>query len=138
MTPEERTYIRYRLSRARESLEEARLLLQAEHLPTAVSRLYYACFYAVSALLLTQGQTPAKHSGVRALFDKEWVKSGREPRELGRFYRDMFDRRQTGDYVDLVNFDSAEVTVWLDQSSGFVARISQLAEEQFADHDEQS
>ena len=42
------TLIRYRLDRAYESIEEAKLLLQNGHYHTAVNRLYYACFYAVS------------------------------------------------------------------------------------------
>jgi len=58
MTLEERAYIRYRLGRAREALDEARLLLEADHLATAVTRIYYACFYAVSALL-RGGDLPA-------------------------------------------------------------------------------
>jgi hypothetical protein len=43
----------YRLQRARETVEEARVLLETDHANACVNRLYYACFYAVSALLLT-------------------------------------------------------------------------------------
>ena len=70
MTPERRALLQYRLARARETLDEARLLLDGGHANACVNRLYYACFYAVSALLLTEGQTSAKHRGVRALFDR--------------------------------------------------------------------
>lgn len=38
--------IQYRLARAEETLEEARLLAQRYHWNAAVNRLYYACFYA--------------------------------------------------------------------------------------------
>lgn len=48
MTPEQGELVRYRLARAMESLEEARLLLTNGHVRTAVNRIYYACFYAVS------------------------------------------------------------------------------------------
>jgi len=53
MTPEQGQLVRYRFARAMESLDEARLLLANGHIRTAVTRIYYACFYAVSALLLT-------------------------------------------------------------------------------------
>jgi uncharacterized protein (UPF0332 family) len=59
-TPE---YIRYRLARSNEALSAARLMLESGLLYDAVNRLYYACFYAVSALLLTEGLSSAKHKG---------------------------------------------------------------------------
>ena len=55
MKEETRTLIDYRLERARESLQEANILLERGHGNAFVNRLYYACFYAVSALLLTKG-----------------------------------------------------------------------------------
>ena len=54
MTEEQQILVNYRLERAHEAVEEARLLFTAEHLHTYVNRLYYACFSAVSALLLTR------------------------------------------------------------------------------------
>jgi uncharacterized protein (UPF0332 family) len=47
--------IQYRTRRAHEAMEEARLLADTGHWNTCVSRLYYACFYIVSALLAKQG-----------------------------------------------------------------------------------
>ena len=58
----------YRLSRAKESLTETELLLAKGHVLTAVNRLYYACFYAASAILLLKGYSSPKHTGVRSLF----------------------------------------------------------------------
>ncbi|MCJ7546375.1 MAG: HEPN domain-containing protein [Deltaproteobacteria bacterium] len=55
MKAETKTLVAYRLGRAHESLEEARILLEQGHVNTFVNRLYYACFYAISALLLTKG-----------------------------------------------------------------------------------
>jgi len=43
--------IQYRIARAKEAIEEARVLAGAGHWNGSVNRLYYACFYAVSALL---------------------------------------------------------------------------------------
>ena len=42
----------YRMERADEALEEAAILSERCHYNAAVNRLYYACFYAVQALLL--------------------------------------------------------------------------------------
>ena len=50
MTPERRALIVYRLERARQALVEAEALLKIGHANACVNRLYYANFYAVSAL----------------------------------------------------------------------------------------
>ena len=60
--------IAYRLQRAKETLEEARLMQGVEHWNTCANRLYYAAFYAVSALLVRDGHAASKHSGVKSLF----------------------------------------------------------------------
>lgn len=97
--------IKYRLERAKETLKEARVLLEKDHTNTSVNRLYYACFYCVSALLLTEGYSSSKHSGIRSLFDQHWVKNGRVSVENGRLYRRLFNQRQRGDYGDFVTFN---------------------------------
>jgi uncharacterized protein (UPF0332 family) len=56
--------ILYRLSRARETLEEARILADANHWNACVNRLYYACFYAVLALLIQNELITSKHQEV--------------------------------------------------------------------------
>jgi uncharacterized protein (UPF0332 family) len=51
MNPEQRDYLNHRMVRAAESLEVARLAFENNHLQDAVNRMYFACFYMVSALL---------------------------------------------------------------------------------------
>ena len=51
-------YIRYKLQKSKQSLREARLLMENGINDTAVSRLYYAAFYAVNALLAENGFNP--------------------------------------------------------------------------------
>jgi len=74
VTGEEREVVAYRLSRAREALEEAEVLFKAAHMNAYVNRLYYACYYAVSALLLKKRMSTSKHAQVRALLHRELVK----------------------------------------------------------------
>lgn len=130
MTPEERTLVQYRLDRAREAIEEARLLFEAGHLHTYVNRLYYACFYAMSALLLTQGSSTSKHSHLRALLHKEFIRPGLIPLEYGQFFDLLFNNRQKGDYSDLVIFQAEHVQGWLQQASDFVEYVSGLVFQQ--------
>lgn len=68
MNSQNEALVKYRLKRAFETLEDARILAQAERWNACVNRLYYACFYAVTALLSQEGLYSSKHSGVRSLF----------------------------------------------------------------------
>jgi hypothetical protein len=130
VTPEEEAYVRYRLERARRALDEAKVLVEAGLLPAAVSRIYYAGFYSVTALLLTRGQRRSKHTGVIALFNKDWVRTGLLPAELGRRFRHMLDHRLDADYKDMVTFAPDEVGKWLREAEAFVAQVSALVEQQ--------
>ena len=126
MTNEERSLIAYRISRAHEALEEARILFDAGHVNSYVNRLYYACFYATSALLLTKNLSTNKHGYLRSLLHKEFVKTGSIPQEMGKHFDLLFTNRQKGDYADLVEFKADEVADWLVQTKTFVSHIEGL------------
>jgi uncharacterized protein (UPF0332 family) len=67
---------RYRLEKAKNTLMDAKKYFGDATLESTVNRIYYAMFYAVNALLITKGLASAKHSGVRAIFNKEFVNKG--------------------------------------------------------------
>ena len=123
MTQETTPLILYRLERAHEALQEADILLEQGHTNTYVNRLYYACFYAVSALLLTKDLSSARHSGIRALFHQNFVSTGAIEIELGQLYDKLFRNRQKGDYADFVHFKVDEVRSWFEETRKFVESI---------------
>ena len=115
--------IQYRLERAQESLDDARLLADAESWNTCVNRLYYSCFYAVSALLARDGFSSSRYTGIRSLFNQHYVRTGVVPRDLARLYNDLFERRQESDYADFVRFQADQVCPWIPQAEVFLAHI---------------
>jgi uncharacterized protein (UPF0332 family) len=121
--------IQYRIERARETFEEALLMQREGHWNSCANRLYYACYYAVSALLATKGLASSKHTGMKALFNQHFVKTGLVAKENGRLYNRLFDARQEGDYVDFVVFEGDDVEPWIRQVKGFIETISRLAHE---------
>lgn len=126
MTPEEKVLVQYRLERAREAIDEAGILFEAGHLNTYVNRLYYACFYAVSALLLTKDLSTSKHTQLRALLHKEFIRTSLIPTELGKFFDLVFNNRQKGDYSDLVVFHAEQVEDWLENTDEFVKYVTEM------------
>jgi len=120
--------VRYRLQRAREALEDARVLANASRWSACVNRLYYACFYAVSALLLQDGLSSSKHTGVRSLFNHHFVKTDKVPRVLAQVFNDLFARRQESDYLDFVQLEADQVQPWFAGAEQLVEHVASLIE----------
>ena len=129
MKDETKTIIRYRLERSRESLKDAVSLFKEGSLHSAVNRIYYAMFYSVNALLLTKNLSSSRHSGVRALFHKEFVNKGEVDEVYGKFYSEIFEKRQVGDYRDLVEFEKEKVSGWLEKAEEFILAIDKVIED---------
>lgn len=106
MKPEQlRDLVRYRMEQASETLGEAVILRDAGAFRGAVSRAYYAMFYALLGLLATRQLGTSKHSGAIALFDREFVRTGIFSPELSRALHMAFQRRQVHDYGEVVHAD---------------------------------
>jgi len=87
--------VRYRLSQAKESLEEADVLLHARMSHrSVVNRLYYAMFYSAMALLQDRQIGSSKHSDVISAYDKEFVKAGIFETALSKAFHRAFELRQ--------------------------------------------
>ena len=67
-----------------------------------------------------------KHSGVRASFHQHLVKTGKISQDLGKFYDELFEARQRGDYFEMVFFDRGQVENWLTQAKQFVREVGSL------------
>jgi len=77
--------VEYRMQRAKETIEEAELLNENNFWHAAINRIYYASFYAVSALLLNNQIDAQTHSGVRQMFGLHFIKTGKIDKEFGKF-----------------------------------------------------
>ena len=124
MTPEDRhTIVIYRLERAEESLQAARLLRENDMLIPAMNRIYYAMFYAVQAVLARDEVAFSKHGHVKGYFNREYIKTHIFPVEAGKLYNMVFEYRQKFDYVDLVTPDVAAIDEYLRDATAFVQQI---------------
>ena len=65
--------MRYRMERADETMEEVGILAERGHYNAAVNRLYYACFYAVQALLLKHHIAATTHAGVKSMLGLHFI-----------------------------------------------------------------
>lgn len=116
------------MTRAKTSLAAARLLSDNNYPAEAVSRAYYAMFYAATALLHSEGITVAKHSAVISQVGQHFAKTGRLTPRLHRILLDMFDERQSADYSG-TSFSDERVTVDYQNAEEFVAAVQDYLEQ---------
>lgn len=98
-------YIDYRITSAKETLNAAKSLARDRHWNSVINRLYYVCFYAISALLYKNEINARSHSGLKHQFSLHFIKTGLISKELAGVFIELCDYRQQGDYGDFVDFD---------------------------------
>lgn len=119
-------YIRYRLEKAQEVYGAAQVLCDANQWNSAVNRLYYACFYSASALLLNRHISAKTHSGVIGQFSEQIVRSGLVSIEDFRVYAKLLNWRSKGDYNDLYDFCKEDVMPMMPKVRHFIDVVASL------------
>ncbi|MCB4755760.1 MAG: HEPN domain-containing protein [Elusimicrobia bacterium] len=113
------------IKRAKRYLESAELLYRAGDYESSVSRIYYAMFYAVEAVLLKNNLSYSSHKAVISAFGERFIKTGVFPKEMGRELNRAFEKRQLSDYeYDFVISEEETVNI-LKSSQSFVEKIAQ-------------
>ena len=120
--------VAYRIEKACRTLNEIPILIEHEMWNTAVNRLYYACFFAVTALLISRQIETKTHAGALQMLSLHFTKTQKLSIELNRFYADLFDNRQSGDYADFTYFDREMVEELYRQAIVFIDTIEKLIE----------
>ena len=130
MTDEERIdVVRYRIQNAESTMAEVESHKANGFYNTAINRMYYACFYAVSALLVANKIEVKSHDGARQKFGLFFVRTGKISSELGKFYSLIFAKRTSGDYEDFINHDLDTVEKYQPQAQMLIEEIKNLLSE---------
>ncbi len=122
---QDRTLCHYRLMQAEETLAECGLLKEAAHYRGAVNRAYYAMFYAVQVLIVSDKVYISKHSGAISYFDREYVKRGIIEKTFSKWLHRLFDLRQDADYGDMYEPTKEQCEQAENQARQFVDRIKE-------------
>ncbi|PEN04732.1 DNA-binding protein [Longimonas halophila] len=114
------------MRKARQAIEDARLLLDHSRSEAAVNRIYYAAFDAARAALLTKDEAPASHSGVKARFSYHFVRTDQVERKHGRTLAVAEDMRNRADYNAFAVFDTGAAIDLLSDVEQFVEVIADM------------
>ncbi len=131
---EKKEIVQYRIEHAVQTLTEVEVLMQNRFYNTAANRMYYACYYAVSALLIANGIVTKSHDGVKHMFGLHFIRTGVFPSYFGKYYGRLFDERQTGDYEDFFDHDETSANDLYPKAKEIVTAIAEKINEWLEDN----
>ena len=126
-TEERNAIVTLRIEKSQKALEQAIGNASMQYWEVTANRLYYAAYYAVSALLIANGDAARTHNGVIQMFGLHFIKSGIVSSEMGKLYNNLFSLRLTGDYNDKYNLKEKDVLPLLEPTKELIDEISRLA-----------
>ena len=122
--------VQYRLERAEETMKEVSILAKESHFNAAVNRLYYACFYAASALMVANSIVTSSHAGIKTMLGMNFVSKGLLSLEQGKTFSRLFEIRHSGDYDDFVYCDQEMIDEYTPKARDFINSIRDLLNKQ--------
>ena len=125
---DKKALIDYRLEKADMALDDAAFLTDACKYGLAANRLYYALYYAASALLLSKDIITKRHSGLMSQIHLNFVKTGLLSPDEGALFKVMFSLRHEDDYEDFIEVEKADIEEYTPQVTALVERLKGLVE----------
>lgn len=91
------------------------------------NRLYYAAYYAVSALLIANHIPAHTHDGNINQFGLHFIKTGVVDKTYGKLLRRLFSMRLTGDYSDRFDLVEDDVQPLMEPTERFIQLMESMA-----------
>lgn len=130
LSQEERNAIvAYRTEKARMALDEIKKVMPLEVWSIIANRMYYALYYAVSALLTKDSHPVNTHKGALSLVNQYYVKTDILTKEDGHLFGLVFAFRQGSDYDDFIDATKEDVERLFPKVEVLVEKIIALTNE---------
>lgn len=118
--------IQLKLSKAKILLSEAQILVENKGYNSVISRLYYACYHATCALLLTRELLSKTHKGLSVLLNKEFVLNGSFDTEKSAFFARLMQERMEEDYGDFMISDEVIIAEFFEPAKQYIHYIESM------------
>lgn len=118
--------VELRIQKSHRTFKEAELLYNAKYYDATINRLYYACYYAVSALLLKNNLRTKSHTGANQMLGLHFIKNKIISTEFGKFYSSLLDLRLMIDYTDEVQYSKDFLEEMMPVAKQFIEKIESL------------
>lgn len=129
LTPQERyDIVSYRIENAQKTLGEIENLIALKYYNTAANRMFYACYYAVCALLIANKYNTKSHDGAKQMFSLHFIKTGILPMHLSNIYSTLFKLRLSGDYDDMFDNTLETVNALYPKAKEFIVVVKEMVD----------
>lgn len=120
------------LEKAKALMGELNVLLEHGFYSTVVHTLYYACFHATKALLLTKDLVTKTHKGVATLLYQQFVETGEFEKQKASFFKSLMEKRNESDYGDTMIHQEMEIKPLVEPAKECFAYVSKKVEDYLA------
>jgi len=124
--------IRLKLSKSRSLLAEVDVLMAHKFYVSAISRLYYSCFHATKALLLTKDLLSKTHSGVINQLHHHFVLPGLFDPIQSAFFSRLMQERIDDEYSDFMIINEEEALEYFEPAKEYVDYVEKLIQQYFS------
>lgn len=118
----------YRIDTAKENLAAAQALLELEFYKDANDRAYYSVFHSINALLAIEEVGFKRHKDVLAHFNKNYIKDGIFPKEIGRKISKARQIREASDYHDFYITSKTEAEKCISTAAELIPLVEKYIE----------
>lgn len=122
----QKEYVSLRMRLAKEKLKVAKLLARSGNYRDAISRAYYAIYYAAKAFLLYHGQDPYSHKGVSILFHKFCATHKKPDSSFAKMLSVLQEARLDADYKEKVYLTKTDAQEAVGAAQSFLKEIRSL------------
>jgi len=108
------------------ALKDTKKNIEIKSYETAQNRLYYAIFYAVSALAKSENFITSKHSQLLGWFNVNYIKTNKFDKKIASVYRTSFENRQKSDYTFYYIINKKELQQDTENAEKFILEIKKI------------
>lgn len=110
-------------NRAKEELEASQLMLESHFYVAAISRAYYAVYYAITASLVEMDIFPKSHKQTAIEFRKRFIKTCQFDKKYSEILDELFNARMISDYDAIPEIDEKRTKHLLALANEFVREM---------------
>ena len=122
---------KYRLEKAKEELESAKISYENKLLSTSIGSSYYTIFHSVRILFALEGIDSKTHKGVSHLFNLHFIKTKLLPRKMNEILSGAFEMRLDSDYEDFFVAGKEEAKEQIDNAEFFINEILKFIKQHY-------
>lgn len=110
-------------------MNEVSTLIHNKFYNTAINRLYYSCYHATRALLLTKDFAPKTHKGLVTMLHQEFVLKDLFESKKASFFSTLMDERNESDYGDFLILDENDIAEFIQPATEYLEYVSKIIDE---------